>query len=73
MAALSFTVKLDNQFAVCNLQTQIMSKVLKPSTSNQRQEQLQELGFQQRYHTFCQPFHEAAYFDKLETKDSHIS
>ena len=44
MAALSFTVKLDNQFAVCNLQTQIMSKVLKPSTSNHFQEQLQELG-----------------------------
>ena len=72
MATLSFTVK-NQAMQVCNLQTQPMSKVLKQSTLNQLQEQLQELGFQQRYHIFCQAFRWAAYFDKLETKDSHIS
>ena len=34
----------------------IMSKVLKQSMLNQLQEQLQELSFQQRYHTFLSAF-----------------
>ena len=72
MASLSFTVK-NQAIQVCNLQTQIMSKVLKQSTLNQLQEQLQELGFQQRYHTFLSAFPLGRFFDKLETKDSHIS
>ena len=58
---------------VSNLQTQIMSKVLKQSTLKQLREQLKELDFQQRYHTFLTAFPLGVYFDKLETKDSHIS
>ena len=55
MATLSFTVK-NQAVQVCNLQTQTMSKELKQSTLNQPQEQLQELGFQQRYHTLMTAF-----------------
>ena len=37
---------------MCNFQTEMADKVLKQSTWNQLQEQLQELSFQERYHTF---------------------
>ena len=50
MTTLSFTVK-NQAMDVCNLQTQILDKV-KQSTSNQFQERLQELYFQERHHTF---------------------
>ena len=37
---------------MCNFKTETADKVLKQSTWNQLQEQLQELSFQERYHTF---------------------
>ena len=71
MATLSFTVK-NQAMQVCNLQTQPMSKVLKQSTLNQLQDS-RNLAFGRGVILFCQHFRWAAYFDKLETKDSHIS
>ena len=50
MATLSYTEKYQ-AIQICNLLTLITSKVLKQSTWNQVQEQLQELRFQQWYYT----------------------
>ena len=49
---------------MCNFETEMADKVLKQSTWNQFQEQLQELSFQESYHTFLWDLPFAAYFDK---------
>ena len=57
---------------VYQLQIKIANKVVKQSTGNQLQEQLQELSFQERYHTFLAVLCWTAYYDRLETSYRNI-
>ena len=71
IATLSFTVKCQ-AMQVCNLWIQITNDVQNLHESDSRNSS-RNSAFSRGIILFCQPFCWAAYFDKLETKDSYIS